>query len=143
MKFQVLSTDEYGQTSILNTFVTVEAAMQFLKSQVSDLNFANALTTEDKFRNIEAYGVEFVDGKGNIMTDVLYSGNTRDGRPRKLVRKGETYSTEVIGKDEEVRIVLGRNEDTDYHLHTAKKEIVNRLGHEILEGKTELFIRVI
>tara|TARA_B100001778_G_scaffold334029_1_gene344078 strand:- start:5936 stop:6373 length:438 start_codon:yes stop_codon:yes gene_type:complete len=145
MRYQVLSTDEYGQTAILSTFTSVEEARKFLRSQVSDLNFANALTTDDKFRTIEAYGVEFLDDDGNVTDASLYSGNTTDGRPRKLVRNGEAYSMEVVGEDDEVRILLGVNEDKNnpHYLSTVKNEIVNKLGHELLEGKTEFFIRVV
>lgn len=145
MKFQVLSKDEYGQTAILTTLPDANAARKFLRAQVSDLNFSNALTTDDKFKTLEAYSVEFLDENGNIDEDVLYSGNTTDGRPRKLVKNADSYKTEVISPDETVRILLGVNESNPipFYLHNAKNKIVDRLGHEMLEGKTEFFIRVI
>lgn len=141
MRFQVLSTDEYGQTSILNTLHTLEAARQFLRDQVSDLNFSNALTTDDKFRTVEAYGVEFLNGE-EVDTELIYSGNTTDGRPRMLKPSEDGYSTEVVG-DRDLRILLGSNEGNPYFLHTVKGEIVDSLDHELLEGKTEFFIRVV
>ena len=141
MKFQVLSTDEYGQTSILNTLSTLEAARQFLRDQVSDLNFANALTTDDKFRTVEAYGVEFIEDE-EVQSELIYSGNTTDGRPRVLVPSSDGYSTEVVG-ERELRILLGSNEGDPHFLETVKGEVVGNLDHELLEGKTEFFIRVV
>lgn len=145
MKFQVMSKDEYGQTAILNTFPNVDSALKFLIDQVSDINFSNALTTDDKFKTLEAYYVQFLDKNGNIDTEVLYSGNTSDGRPRKLVKNGDSYKSEVVSPDEEVRILLGFNENklVLHYLHTGKNKIVDKLGNEMLEGKTEFFIRVI
>ena len=145
MKFQVLSTDEYRQTSILSTFNELEDARKFLNKQLSNLNFENALTTDDKFKSIEAYGVEFLDNNGYPIMDTVYSGNTTDGRPRKLVNKNGSYTTEVVNsKEENIRILLGINENKNepHYLRTAKNEAVDRLGHELLEGKTEFFIRV-
>jgi len=142
MKFQVMSTDEYGQTAILNTLPTIEAATKFMKEQVTDLNFSNALTTEDKFKSIEAYSVDIVDENGNSLDSYVYSGNTTDGRPRMLVKGNPGYSKEVVA-GKAVRIFLGDNEGESHHLSTVKNVIVDSLDHELLEGKTEFFIRVV
>lgn len=143
MKYQVISTDEYGQTSILNTVTTVEAAVSFIDNQVMDLNFANALTTDDQLRSIEAYSVHFLDDDGNIDSESLYSGNTTDGKPRRLIRSADGYDSEVVTEDVEVRIFIGKQNDENMYLNNPKGEIVSSLSDINLEGKTEFFIRVV
>lgn len=156
MKFQVMSTDEYGQTSILSTLGTVESAIQFMRDQVTDLNFSNALTTADKFKSIEAYSIDFLESNGDIDVNRLYSGNTTDGRPRMLVSSNGSYDKEVVpsvprGKRDPVtednmsdlRVFLGVNEKEMHYLSTVKNVTVDDLSHELLEGKTAFFIRVV
>lgn len=142
MQFQVLSTDEYRQTSILGTFPSLEKALNFMHSQVSDLNFNNALTSDDRMRSIEAYAVHFLDNDGEMDISQLYSGNTSDGKPRVLVGNDEHFERKVVTSDMNLKIFIGEHEGTTYYFKTPKNETVDSLDSEFLEGKTEFFIRI-
>lgn len=134
MKFQVHSTDEYGQSFIIATKSSLSEAESVIDELVTDANFNNALTSDDQLRSIEAFYVEIEDG--------VYAGNISDGHPRMLVRQGQSYTQQKLG-DRSVRILIGSRNGEKVYLKTDKGQDISSLSHGDLEGKTQYFIRVI
>ena len=61
-KFQLWSRDEYGAGSILFTSEKIDEVIKRCKEEVTNINVNNALTTDDRERNWEAYMVVVESG---------------------------------------------------------------------------------
>ena len=113
MKFQAISRDDYGQTAIIGTHDTVEGAINQCREEVTNLNFSNALTTDNKFRSIEAFMVDIINGAGDVESDIVYMGNMTAGQHQALnVKTGEKS---MIDDTTKLRIYIGRNENQDLY----------------------------
>lgn len=145
MKIQVISKDEYGTTVIRTTVLNLEEAIEFMNSEVTDANFQNALTTVDKFKAIEAYVPMLVDEEGELMKNFVYAGNHVDGKHRvyEFDSKGKNPDLQVMASQGDIRIYLGSNEGEEFFLTNVKDVAIDSLSDEVLEGKTQYFVRVI
>lgn len=144
MKLQVISRDQYGTTVILETTTTAEAAINRIRQEVTNLNFENALTTDDKYRNIEAFFPVFADGSGDIEESLIYAGNNTDGKHRRyrIGSAGEAV-LEFCEDDAMPVFYIGTVSSGDAFLQDTKGHPVSKFKHELLEGKTSYFVKVI
>lgn len=150
-KYQVLSRDGYGTTVILETANSLEKALDRIRAEVTNANFENALTTDDKYRTIEAYFPIVTDDSGEDATDLVYAGNNTDGRHR--VYKVSDSGIELGHLDPKVpvRIFIGVEGGEDRYLEDTRGEFVHSLFegksdkqmNSALESKTYYFIKVI
>ena len=138
MSIQVISRDYNGTTSIVATVEDLDDAIDRIKSEVCDMNFNNALTTDNKFRSIEAYFPQFVDEDGEVVEGLVYAGNATDGTHR-VYDEGSLRNM----TDEELRFYIGRNEGEEFFLQTWQNRPVNNFGHDLLEDKTYFFVKVV
>jgi len=144
MKIQVISRDYNGTTVILDTVSDIEAALTRIKSEISDLNFQNALTTDDKFKTIEAYYPEFINSAGKIVDNMIYAGNATDGQHRVYVfGENDKPSLEIFNGQQDLQFYIGKNEGEEHRLSDGRGRMVDKLDHELLNGKTYYFIKVI
>jgi len=139
MRFQAISRDDYGQTAIIGTHDTIEGAISQCRDEVTNLNFSNALTTDNKFRSIEAFMVDIINGAGDVEGDVVYMGDMTAGQHQALnVKTGEKSTIDDTTK---LRIYIGRNEKEDFYLENFKGEPVATLKDENLQDKTYFFVK--
>jgi len=139
MRFQAISRDDYGQTAIIGTHDTIEGAINQCRDEVTNLNFSNALTTDNKFRSIEAYMIDIINGAGDVVNDVVYMGDMTVGQHQSLnVKTGEKS---MIDDATKLRIYIGRNENKDFYLENFKGEPVTTLKDENLQNKTYFFVK--
>ena len=151
-KYQLWSRDEYGQGSIIFTSEDVGAVIKRGKEEVTKLNVSNALTADDRERNWEAYMVNITsESKKKIKyvyggpyaqaTDTIYSFGA----------KNEDTDTVKLGEIPKavVRIYLGnisvdRHKEEDWFASdVGRKQIIDKINHQDLEGKTIFFVKKI
>lgn len=143
-KYQVISRDGYGTTVILQTVTDIEAAVRRIRTEVTNANFENALTTDDKYRTIEAYFPVFVDEAGDEVHDLIYAGNNTDGKHR-AYRFSEDGQVALESVDESVPLLvfIGVEGGENRYLQDSRRQAVKSLKHEALEGKTYYYIKVV
>jgi hypothetical protein len=137
-KYQLCSTDEYGQTGIhpVNGKITSENINDVIKAakdQVTAIN-DNSLTADERKRNYEAYFVEMIDSKE------VYAGKNGHGQHigyRIDDNEVETFKSE----DSEVRIYIGKMERKETYADDIKGKALESIKHSDLSGKTVWFVR--
>ncbi len=144
MKYQLWSKDEYGTTSIINTFDSIEEASNKGATLVTAANFGNSLSSSEQMRTIEAYMVEFVDE----LSEHTYAGFTqnkhmlfKDGAKTSLVEKKapmNIYIGSKFAKNKDKLIIESR-----HYMKDEKGNLITNLDSDVLEGKTVYFIRPI
>lgn len=143
MKYQLISQDEYGTTSIISTFANTELALDKASKLVTSHNFENALTSSEQLKNIEAFLVEIGDNT------LVYSSNKPDNKHKAI----KVASQEVVPVDPATAVrvyigsrfakVAGKMNETRHYLVDGKNRPVSTLNHELLKGKTIYFVRQI
>lgn len=143
-KIQVISRDPYGSNVILQTVNDVGAALKRIKSEVTNLNFENALTTDDRYRAIEAFFPVFVDESGDVDENLVYAGNNTDGRHR-VYRFSDDKDPvmETIEDSMTMQMFIGTDNRETVYLINSKKKMVADLKDDLLEGKTYYYIKVV
>ena len=143
--FQLWSRDEYGQGSILHTTDDVDDLIKQAKQNITDINVNNALTTDDRERNWEAYMVNVSSGKkSNNMylygeKDIIY----------KIDKAGEVEKIAINDvPDAQIKFYLGnvstkRNEEDSWFAKDPRQRPIESIDHQDLEGKTSFFVKVV
>ena len=139
MRYQVISRDYNGTTMILATEDDLSTAITRIRAEVTDANFNNALTTDNKFRSIEAYFPQFVNSAGELQDDVVYAGDAPNGS-RRVLAGG---SIQVLSEDTEARFYIGKNEGEHFFLEDQRNNEVSDWGSEYLQDKTFFFIKAL
>lgn len=143
-KYQVISRDTYGTTIILQTSNDLESAIKRIRTEVTNANFENALTTDDKYRTIEAYFPVFVDDAGSEVNDLVYAGNNTDGKHRAYrLSKDGSVQLESIDAAAPLLVFIGMEGGENRYLQDTRRKQVKTLKHDSLEGKTHYYIKVL
>lgn len=143
-KYQVISRDAYGTTVILQTCSDLASAIKRIRFEVTNLNFDNALTTDDKYRTIEAFFPVLTDEAGGEIPNAVYAGNNLDGRHRAYVVPDEgPVEIRVLDNDDSLLLFIGVEGQEDRYLQDTKRQPVRTLKHELLEGKAHYCVKVI
>lgn len=143
-KYQVISRDSYGTTIILQTAAELAPAINRIRAEVTNANFENALTTDDKYRTIEAYFPVFVDKDGNEIADLIYAGNNTDGRHRAYrISDDGAIQIESIDSSSPMLVFIGVEGGENRYLQDTRRQPVKTLKNENLDGKTFYYIKVI
>jgi len=141
-KFQLWSRDEYGQGAIINSSDDKKELIKEAKQTVSGLNVDNALTIEDKKRNVEAFFVEIVPQKGNESIDAVYNGKDPHGDDTYFDYNNEVQKVPKDGiSGQEIKIYLGKLDREDWYAEDARGRKVSSLTDDYLNGKTVYFVR--
>lgn len=143
MKIQIVSRDYNGTSLIIQTVAETAAAIKKMKAEVSNANFENALTTTDKFRSIEAYLPVVVDESGAEDPDFIYAGNHIRNQQKVYDFSNGEPVLETEDGQRKFMFYIGHNEGKDYYLENDKGELVTSFDHELLEGKTFYFVKVV
>ena len=138
-KFQLISRDEYGQTSILSSSESCEKMIEEGKKIVSGINVDNALTVDDKKKNWEAYMVEI--GKDD---SIIYAGKDNHGIDiAHKVGKKEIEVVSIGSLKSKLKIYLGHLDREDWYAVDNRGNEIDSLEHMDLEGKTAYCVRKI
>jgi hypothetical protein len=148
-KYQLWSRDEYGQGSILFTSDNLEEVEKRAKQEVTAINVQNALTTDDREKNWEAYMVHIEsDAKRDKYQRYVYNGSS----PR---TKNSVYGVKKDGSVESItlqdipklvtKIYLGnistnRNKEVDWFAKDARRNEITSINHADLNDKMKFFI---
>ena len=148
MKFQLWSTDEYGQSTIVGSGEDLEKLVKFGKTEVSKENVDNALTVDDKKRNWELCFPVVVGQDGKELAGVFYGGKNSQGKHIALIGKGDNYEVQSLNDalasvSGSVRFYLGKLDGQEWVVTDEKKKIVSLFTHKDILGKTVLFIKKI
>jgi len=146
-KYQLWSRDEYGQGSILSTSEDIKDIVNQAKKEVTNLNVNNALTSDDRERNWEAYFVEIESNEED--TEYVYAGITASSKNSVYKVASEEVSTIKIDEIPEpvIKIYLGnisvdRKVEKDwYAVDNNKRKVIDKLDHQDLIGKTIFFVK--
>ena len=147
-KFQLWSRDEYGQGSIIDTSDSFEEIVKRAKKEVTDINVNNALTSDDRERNWEAYFVDISTKSKN--TKYLYGSQTTLSKNTvyKITSKNITEEKLSDVKNLTIKIYLGnistnRKEEIDWYAKDNRKNLIGDLNHQDLRDKTFFFVKKI
>jgi hypothetical protein len=148
-KYQLWSRDEYGQGSILFTSEDLEEVVKKGKQEVTTINVANALTTDDREKNWEAYMVMVGStSKGRTHKRYVYSGSNPRTTQNVFGVKKDGSVDDITLKDIPalmVRIYLGdvstkRGEEKDWYANDARRNVIDKIDHPDLDAKTRFFV---
>jgi len=139
MKYQVISRDYNGTTTILSTETELNSAVTKIKSEVTDINFNNALTTDNKFKSIEAFFPQFINESGEIQEEMVYAGESSTGA-RRVYSGG---SLQDLDGSSMPRFYIGDNEGKHHFLEDHKNNFIEDWKNEGLDSKTYFFIKVL
>lgn len=150
MRYQAWSTDEYGQNSILQTSADFKEIFNVLEKTLGEMNVENALTSDEKLSNWEAFLPVVVNEKNEISTQVLYAGRNTKGHYVFYVMDGDNY--DEVGFDDvkdnySVRFYLGKLDNEAWFATNQairnKDNFLNDITEEIVRGKTILSFNII
>ena len=146
--FQLWSRDEYGQGAILMTSEDVDEVVKKAKEEVTNINVNNALTTDDRERNWEAYFVMVENKKSK--TKYIYCGQDVHVKDR-VYSIGKEKVESIILKDIKnpvVKVYLGnistsRLKEVDWFAKDLKQNAIDKVDHPMLKAKTSFFIKMV
>jgi hypothetical protein len=140
--FQLIMKDEYGQTSIISSSDDIDNLIKQGKKNVNDINVENALTSDEKRKNWEAY---FVEIDGNKNSKIVYSG--KDAHGTDIASKTDIGFNDVTNLFLEdvkktIKIYLGNLDGKEWYAEDKKsKKLINSLKHQDLENKIVYYIK--
>jgi len=141
-KFQLWSTDEYGQSSILASSIDPVELIKDAKARVQSDNIENALTAEEKKRSWETGFVELLDSEtGEVVDDAVYAGQDNTGKPAVLMLEDKFDLMKLSECDCDVRVYLGDINKEPLYASNERGVIINDMNHSDLKGKLFYFIR--
>ncbi len=151
-KYQLWSRDEYGQGSIIFTSEEMSEVLKRAKFEVTEINVHNALTTDDREKNWEAYMVmvgSASKAKKKSSKMYIYAGGDPRSKDDVLVMSKDGETEKISIQDVPnlmVRIYLGdistsRLEEVDWYAKDARRRIIESKEHPDLESKTQFFIK--
>lgn len=149
-KFQLWSRDEYGQGSILMTSEDINEVVKRGKKEVTELNVNNALTSDDRERNWEAYMVQVSTSKRS-KTRYIYGGEDPHIKNVVYVIDKNDNIKSVALKDvpeAQIKVYLGnvsttRQKEEDWFAKDVRRKEITTADHPDLQDKTSFFIKVI
>jgi len=147
-KYQLWSRDEYGQGSILMTSENIDEVVKRGKMEVTNINVNNALTSEDRERNWEAYFILISsDSKRNKKKYVLDSSDPRIENAVYAIsdKNVESIKLEDVPKAS-INVYLGnisadRKVEKDWFAVDIKRNKIDRINHPELSNKISFFIK--
>jgi len=139
MRFQVISKDAYGQTSILATVATPEEALEKVREGVNTENDSQ-LTLDEKKANWQAYGVEVLDKKGNVSNGILYGGTPIGKHIFYIIKNGKAEQVNADIIKNPLRFFIG-SVVKKVDKVTREKQIEEIFAEEI-ERKTRKTVKI-
>lgn len=134
MKIQVWMRDGYGQGSILKTLDTVDDALYFAKKHVSDTNFDNALTPQERRRNWELYLPLFESNS------LLYCGKFANNH---TLFSCESDSISDVNNSNRFRLYIGNMSGQSFYVEDQKNREVLNLDSDSLRNKGFVFFKIV
>src|SRR5665213_1697861 len=99
MRFELLSYDEYGQSSIVASANNIEAVLSAGTKFINSANVDNALAASEREKAWEAYMPVLVK-RNKVRDDMIYAGNKRTGKHQVWVKdKKGAYTLADLPKD--------------------------------------------
>jgi hypothetical protein len=142
MKFQLWSTDEHGQNSIIQSGSDLASLIKRAKDEVNDVNVNNSLTAAEKQRSWEAGYIELLDPTTEeVLEDALYAGKDNTGQHAVTPLTGNQKIVKFANCDVKPRVYLGYLDRQDWYAQDDRKREINDIRHSSLQGKTFYFIR--
>lgn len=142
MKYQLWMRDEYGTGAIIGTFDTTNDALKRGRTIVTDANFSNSLSSSEQMKSVEAYMVEFA-GKNSLS---VYSG-LRQGKHSlfKDGSVGQISDLDLVPVNIYIGSKFAKNkngafDETPFYMKDEKGNVVTKLNHSSLNGKTVYFV---
>lgn len=141
-KFQLLSRDEYGQTSIIDSADDKNELVKKGKQEVHNVNVENALTFDDQKRNWEAYFVDFATKENTENLGILYAGKDGHGKDTILTHNNEIEEMTKNGiSGSNIRIYLGDINKEAWYADDNRGNKIDILSYPDLASKTVYYIR--
>jgi hypothetical protein len=146
--YQLWSRDEYGQGSILFTSEDIKRVLKEGKNAVTDINVNNSLTADDRERNWEAYMIMIDSSNQKSNMQYVYGGG--DPRTKNIVYSVEEKEEKEIKLQDipnpVIRVYLGnistkRNEEVPWFAKDARRNLIESVDHQDLQGKTQFFVK--
>ena len=146
MKFQLIQTDEYNQSSILASADNVAALIKKAKAEAQTMNVENALTAEEKLKNWESYLPLVLDENGKEVENIVFGGRDTTGKFVFYdVANDATKMTpvETASKGKIVLFLGNISKDKTWYATNERKQLLSDVNSNDLKGKTFLSIKVI
>jgi hypothetical protein len=134
MKIQVWMRDGYGQGSILKTLDSFDAALDFAKKHVSDTNFDNALTPQERRKNWELYLPLFENNSS------LYCGKFASNH---TIFSLDNDSVSDVSSSNKFRLYIGNMSGQSFYVEDQKNREVLDLDSDFLRNKGFVFFKIV
>ncbi len=141
MKYQLLSTDEYGQSSIIETSSQIEDLIKQAKKEVQSENVDNAFTADEKKRNWTTCFIELTDNAGELIEDAVYSGKDNKGIHSVLPLQESSTILPLSEVECKIHVYLGNLDRQEWYAEDEWGNTVEDIHHRLLQGKVFYFIK--
>ena len=149
MKFQLIQTDEYNQSAILMNSENLDAVKARAKKELESINVENALTSEERNKNWEAYMPVVLDAKDSVAQNIVFGGRDTSGKfvfyDLAAKNAAKVQPAEVLSKVSggSVRIFLGEINKAPWYAKNEKKQFIESVTATELQGKMFFSIKVL
>ena len=149
MKFQLISKNEYNDTSIVTTTTELETLVKLAREKVTEDNMANAFTMDEKLNDWETFYVEVLDEDGNPTNEAVYGGMERQ---KHFLYYFTDDGVKKVFLDEvtaPMRFYVGTDNEEDFFASVPSKkrvgqyDVVDNLGSEALQRKGVYYVKVL
>lgn len=145
-KFQLWKKNEYGDNGIVASSQDYDVLVNRAKKAVTEDNFENALTYDEKLKNWESYFVEVLDEEGSVIKNALYAGKPNTKHMLYLVSDDKVQEIKLEETGVGLRFFIGREGSEkkgfkEMFAVTPKKQPITSINDHYLEGKMVYYIR--
>ena len=141
MKYQLWSTDEYGQSSIIETSTNVENLIKRAKQEVQEENVNNAFTADEKKKNWSCCFVELVNDDEELIEDAVYSGKNNKGVHSVLSLEEPPSLLDLSAADCQIHVYLGNLDREEWYAADERGKTIDDINHRLLQDKVFYFIK--
>lgn len=141
MRYELCSIDEYGSVLIHDSGSDHDGLIEKAKEMVSEENFDNPLTDDDRERNWECCFIEFFLEDDEIVENVTYSGKSSTGKHVAFYSESPDKLIPVEDIGHEIKVYIGTDHGVDYYAKNSNLKEINDVHDSAMNDKTIFFIR--
>ena len=143
-RYQACVRNEYGETSILETFDSVETAIVKAKAEVDKENVDNVLTAEEKKKNWTSFFVELESDDG----EYVYAGLDNHNKPI-CYKIGSDNEPSLMSLNEFKgtlkiflgKLALGAKDPVEWYATDVRNNVIDKISSPDLIDKSVYFLR--
>ena len=146
MPYQLISKNEYGETSIEASSENIDELVKLAYQKVTSDNIENALTLDDKINDWESCFVEILDTEGEPTNEAVYGGIDRGKHFVYVFEKNDVKKVYLDDKSLPMRFYIGTDNKKKLYASVpavkrrGERDLITDLNHSGLIDKTFYYI---